>query len=282
MTNQLTNMKNIITIATIFLFATNINGQSLKASALNPNVYRTKVDLTVTRIIDKDFKTVYEDEYIIKVDELGHIDYKIVKEDDNGYVIIRILPKTTMSTEISKKDKTKTVKVIRHTKDKLLKSDKNNAYNYYFAIKKDKFKPMAKTLLSEKIVGIPLVQPLKLRPSKGSEGWNLGGEFTVNYNFGLRLKLDKNPFSQNFISLVPYGFGVGSAKYFSENSDGTLTDKKDSYAITYYQAGIVLTLQKVNLGIFTGFDAMIDKQNNWFYQGEQWFSIGLGYKFKTE
>jgi hypothetical protein len=60
------------------------------------------------------------------------------------------------------------------------------------------------------------------------------------------------------------------------------TDKKDSYAITYYQAGIVLTLQKVNLGIFTGFDAMIDKQNNWFYQGEQWFSIGLGYKFKTE
>ncbi len=275
-------MKRIFTIIAILFYSTIAFSQSFRASILNPNVYRTKVDLKVKRIMDKNFETIYDDDYIIKVDELGHLDYKIIKEDENGYVIIRILPKTKLIEEPSKDDKTKTVKVIKHFDGTLLKADKDNAYNYYFAVKKDDFKPMSKTLLSEKIVGIPLVQPLKLRPSKGSEGWILNGEFTVSYNFGLRLKLDKKPFSQNFISIVPFGFGIGSAKYFTENDDGTLTDKKDSYAVTYYQGGLVFTLNKVNLGIFTGFDAMIDRQNDWFYQGEQWFSFGLGYKFKTD
>lgn len=275
-------MKNTIILLSVLLFYFTTNGQNLRAVALNPNVYRTKVDLKVTRILHKDLKTVFNDEYIIKVDDLGYIDYKVVKEDENGSMIIRILPKTIISSKPSETDKTKTINEVRHTNDPVLKSATNNAYNYYFAVKKDNIIPMTKTLLSEKIVGIPLVQPLKLRPNKSSLGWDLSGEFTVSYNFGLRLKLDKNPFSQNFVSIVPYGFGVGSAKYFTENSDGNFTDKKDSYAITYYQGGIVLTLQKINLGIFTGFDAMIDKRNDWFYQGEQWFSIGLGYKFKNE
>ena len=78
------------------------------------------------------------------------------------------------------------------------------------------------------------------------------------------------------------GFGVGATKYFKENTDGTLTEKKDAFAVTYYQGGLLLTIQKVNFGVFTGFDAMIDKQNDWFYQGRQWISFGLGYKFKTD
>jgi hypothetical protein len=248
----------------------------------NPNVYRTKTDLKATRLIDKNLNTIYNDTLIIKVSDLGHLDYKIINEDDNGFVIIRILPKVKLLTEVSSTDSTKTVNVVRHTNDDQLKSDSTNAYNYYFAIKKDAFKPLSKTLLSTKIIGVPLIQPIKLRPSKGTEGWNLGGEFTVSYNFGVRLKLGSNPFSQNYISFVPLGFGVGAAKYFKENTDGTLTEKKDAFAVTYYQGGILLTIQKINFGIFTGFDAMIDKQNDWFYQGRQWFSFGLGYKFKTD
>jgi len=216
------------------------------------------------------------------VSDLNHLDYKIISEDENGYVIIRVLPKAKLLTEPSPEDPSKMLRVVRHTNNVQLKKETNNAYNYYFSVKKDGFKPLSKTLLSFKIVGVPLVQPIKLRPGKGSEGWNLGGEFTVSYNFGIRLKLGDNPFKQNFISLVPFGFGVGAAKYFIGNVDGTITEKSDSYAVTYYQGGILFTIQKVNFGVFTGFDAMLDKQNDWFYQGRQWFSFGLGYKFKND
>jgi hypothetical protein len=275
-------MKARITFLILTFFSLNSYAQSFKAMFLNPNVYRTKVDLTAIRLINKDLDTTYNDAFIVKVSDLGHLDYKIVNEDDNGYIIVRILPKVKLMTERSPDDASKTVNVVRHTDDKQFKTDIDNAYNYYFAIKKDAFKPLGKTLLSTKIIGVALVQPIKLRPNKGSEGWNLGGEFTVSYNFGLRLKLGRNPFSQNYLSIVPYGFGVGAAKYFKENADGTLTEKKDAFAVTYYQGGLLLTIQKINFGVFTGFDAMIDKQNDWFYQGTPWFSFGLGYKFKND
>lgn len=277
-------MRTIHIIFTLtLLFAIDSFGQnfkpSFKAAFLNPNVYRTRVDLKTIRVTDKNLSTVYNDTIIIKASNTRPLDYKIVNDNENGYTIIRVLPKVTLSKEDSPKG---TVNVVRFTDSDQLKKDSLNAYNYYFAIKNDAFKPLTRTLLSTKIVGIPLVQPFKLRPDKGSEGWNLGGDFTVSYNFGLRLRLGSDPFSQNFISFVPYGFGIGAAKYFKENADGTLSDKEDAFAVTYYQGGILLTLQKINFGVFTGFDAMIDKKKDWFYQGEPWFSFGLGYKFKND
>lgn len=271
----------LLTFLFLFLISTISVAQSFRAVFLNPNVYRTRIDLTANRLIDDEWKTVYNDTYVIKVSDLGYLDYKVIKEDENGYTIIKILPKVKLTTETLPGSK-KMINVVRHTEEKQLKSDNDNAYNYYFSIKKDGFKPLSKTLLSNKIVGIPLVHPFKLRPKKGIEGWNLEGEFTLSYNFGYRVKLGTNHFNQNFISFVPYGLGVGSSKYFIENSDGTLSEKKDAYAITYYQGGILLTLQKINFGVFVGVDGMIDKRNNWFYQGKPWFSFGLGYKFKED
>lgn len=249
---------------------------------LNPNVYRTQIDLTATRILSKDFKTVYNDEYIIKASSNKELDYKIINEDEGGYVIVRILPKVKLLKEPDPSDGVKMINVVRYTEEDQSVNDIDNGYNYFFGIKKDAFKPLGKTLLSTKIIGVPLIQPVKLRPSKGAEGWSLGGEFTVSYNFGVRRKLGQNPFGQNFISIIPYGFGVGAAKYFKENIDGTLTEKKDAFAVTYYQGGILFTIQKVNFGVFAGFDAMIDKQNDWYHQGKPWLSFGLGYKFKTD
>ncbi|MCF6404818.1 hypothetical protein L3C95_18105 [Chitinophaga filiformis] len=275
-------MKRLILTFMITFFTLHVIGQTFRAVVLNPNVYRTRVDITAERLIHKDLSGIYNDSVVIKVSDLKHLDYKIINDDENGYVIIRVLPKVKILTERSADDTSKMIRVVRHANEDQLKSDTNNAYNYYFAVKKDGFKPLAKTLLSFKIVGVPLVQPIKLRPGKGTEGWTLGGEFTVSYNFGIRLKLGDNPFKQNFVSIVPFGFGIGTAKYFRENGDGTLTEKSDSYAVTYYQGGILLTMQKVNFGVFTGFDAMLDKQNDWFYQGRQWFSFGLGYKFKND
>lgn len=269
-------MKKAIIIMTLMMSLVYSYGQSFKAMLLNSNVYRTMIDLKATRLIQKNSNNVLNDTVLIRICALGHLDYKIINEDENGYVIIRILPPVKLVTT-----KDSSNYEVLYSGDEQL-NDVNNAYNYYFAIKKGDFTPLSKTLLTTKIIGIPLIQPIKLRPSKYTEGWNLTGEFTVSYNFGLRRKLGGNPFNQNYISLIPYGLGVGAAKYFTVASDGTLTEKKDSYLVTYYQGGILFTIQKINFGFFMGFDAMIDKQNNWFYQGRPWFSFGLGYKFKND
>lgn len=270
-----------ITVA-IMLFSVIGHAQTFKAMFLNPNVYRTRIDLKAVRVMHKDLKTIYNDSCLISVKELGYLDYKIVSEDENGHVVFRLLPKVKLVEEMVAGGSGKTANVVKHITDKQYKNEEDNAYNFYFAIKKDAFKPLGKTLLSTKIIGVPLIHPLKLRPSKGAEGWNLAGEFTASYNFGLRFKLGKNPFSQNYLSIIPYGFGLGAAKYFRENPDHTLTEKSDSFAVTYFQTGLLFTLQKVNFGIFAGKDAMIDKQKDWVYQGKSWFSFGLGYKFKND
>ena len=95
----------------------------------------------------------------------------------------------------------------------------------------------------------------------------------------MKFKLGHNPFRKNTVTFVFYGAGVGKAKYFTEK-DEKLTEKEDGMAITYYQAGVLFTVEKVNFGGFVGFDAMLDKRNDWYYQSKPWFSVGLGYKFK--
>jgi hypothetical protein len=261
--------------------------QSFRAKFLNPNVYRTRTDFQMIRIANKDYSQLYSDTFSLTLGGRRFLDYKIVRSDDAGHTIIRILPKICLSSRQvidSATGKSKTEYLVTPVDNGVVQyvNDSANAYNYYFAVKSDKFPILSKTLMSEKIVGLPLVQPLKLRPSKGTVGWDLSGEFTVSYNFGWRMKLGDDPYKQNFLTLVGLGFGVGSAKYFTEDKDGMLTEKKDGWAITYYQAGVLLTIEKVNFGLFTGFDAMIDKQNDWFYQGRQWYSFGIGYKFKTD
>ncbi|UII32150.1 hypothetical protein LVD17_28095 [Fulvivirga ulvae] len=269
-------IKTIIILVGLLL-PVHLFGQSLKAILFNPNVYRTRVDLTAIRLMDVDQNKIYNDTVVINADK-RKLDYKVISQDENGYLIIRILPKAKI---LIPKDSSKAITVVRYDSTQL-KNDSTNAYNYYFAIKKDQIKPLGKTLLHSDIVGTPLVQPFRLRPAKKTEGWTLGGEFTLSYNFGLRIKLGKNPLRQNFLSFIPYGFGVGTAQYFKENPDGTLSEKEDAFAVTYYQGGVLITLGKVNIGAFTGFDAMIDKKRDWFYQGEPWISFGLGYKFKSD
>ncbi len=275
-------MKAKLTFLTFLVVSFCSYGQSFRAMFLNPNVYRTKIDLQAIRLCDNDLNIIYNDTFTIKVSVFEHLDYKIINEDQNGFIVIRILPSVKIVNETSPTDPTKNINVVRYSNKVLSNTDPNNAYNYYFAIKKDGLNPLGKTLLSTKIIGVPLIQPFKLRPSKGDEGWNLSSAFTISYNFGIRLKLGSNPFSKNYLSIVPYGFGLGAEKYFNVGIDGKPSEKVDAFALTYYQGGLVLTNQNINLGIFTGFDAMLDKQNDWFYQGKQWFSLGIGYKFNKD
>jgi hypothetical protein len=131
-------------------------------------------------------------------------------------------------------------------------------------------------------VGTPLIYPFKLRLQDRGDGATIHTEFTVGYTFGIRLKLGKRPYKSNFFTIIPYGFGLGSTKYFYANSDSTYSEKTDAVSVTYYTGGVMWTVNKINFGLFAGRDAMIDEQNNWAYQGSWWFSFGLGFKFKND
>lgn len=282
-------LRILLTLICFFLIKTSAFAQTLRASFFSDNVYKTYTDLEVVKISDRASRNraFYNDTITIK----SGLAYQIVNEDENGYVIIRVLPRVkimtaqiaigTETTGSSIPPKYKTINIIEYS-DETPTDPKLDGSAYYYSVKKDKFKPFQKAFISEKIIGQPLIHPLKLRPGKGSEGWNLTGDFTLTYTVSFRFRVSKNPLKPNYISLVPYGLGVGAAKYFRENDDGSLTEKKETWSVTYYQGGAFMTIKKVNFGVFVGFDAMIDKQNKWFYQSKPWFSLGFGYKFKTD
>lgn len=243
-------------------------GAYLRAVFLNPNVYQTKTDLKLLRFSKVDGSLVTPPVETTLAPAAGStIRYKIVGTDGD-YSIIQLLPIVELHTN-------NTITVERSI-------DETDATSYLYAIKTDAFGLNQKNLLSEKIVGTPLLFPYKLRLQDRGEGASLTTDFTVGYTFGLRLKMGRIPHKQNFFTIIPYGFGLGNTKYFFRKPDGQLSEKTDGVAINYYTGGLLFTINKVNFGFFAGQDAMIDKQNNWGYQGNWWYSIGLGYKFKTD
>ncbi|UOQ64877.1 hypothetical protein [Hymenobacter volaticus] len=287
-------MKVLFTCSLLCSVVFESNSQTFRAMAFNPNVYRTRVDMDVLRVSSLDFHIIYADTFKIKVrrgnaSKSNYLDYKIEKMDENGYTIIRILPNVQLSTELldvsnGKEVAARYINTIRHSKEDFTKEDERNGYNYYFAIKSDAFKPMSKTLLGNKLVAVPIIHPLKLRPriSNPDREPQVNTEFTVTYSLGYRRKFGHNPFRQDFFTFVIYGAGLGASKYLTEGNDGNLTEEKDGVAVTYYQAGGFLTLDKVNFGLFMGLDAMLYGRNNWLYQSKPWFSFGLGYKIKED
>jgi len=274
--------RNLLLLFVLLLsFNSRAFSQTLRAMLFNSNVYRTYVPIKCTRIMDSAYNPSNDATvYTISVERdtgnkllpgqqtsLRAIDFKIVSEDDNGYVIIKILPCVTLGTGST----------IIYDKD----CKSTPAHNYYYAIKKSDLTPLSKVPLSNKIIGTPLVFPVKFRPSKGNIGFTMTGEFTAGYAFGFRKKLSKSPYSQSFISFIPLVVGVSAGKYFRQKDDGTYSDKSDSWSISY-SYGIMFTVQKVNFGVFGGLDHMVGDQKDWFYQGSSWYSLGLGYKFKSD
>lgn len=242
----------------------------LRAILLNPNVYRTKVDLKLTQFAETDGKLLAAPTEITLKPATGQsIRYKIVGSDGD-YTIIRLLPRMKLAAGNSA--------LVSEDKPE----EKDDATRYVYCIKTKDFGLNQKILMSEKIVGTPLVFPFKLRLQDKGDGAVISTDFTIGYTFGLRLKTSKIPYKANFFTIIPYGFGLGSTKYFYQKSDGTYSDKKDGVAVTYYTGGFLWTISKVNFGVFAGVDAMLDKQNNWAYQGKWWYSFGLGYKFKAD
>lgn len=218
-------MKKIIVIVFLFFTVSSFSqtGSYLRAIIFNSNVYKTKVDLKLTQFSNIDGKLITTKEFTLIPKAEQSIRYKIVGTDGN-YTIIRLLPNLKINSDNS-------ITVGKPT------NAEDDASKFTYFVETKNFGVNQKIMLSEKIVGTPLLFPYKLRLQDKGEGAIISTEFTVGYTFGLRLKTSKIPYKQNFFTVIPYGFGLCATKYYYQKADGTLSDKKDAVAITYYTGG---------------------------------------------
>src|SRR5687767_10810135 len=128
-------MKRFLLILLSYSFMLSAKTQSFKAIVLNPNVYRTRVNIEATRIYDVNGNK-YNDKVLIDV-EGGYMDYKIISEDENRYIIFRVLPRVIYEAF-------NTAQGIQYRIRRALASEyplasANNGYNFYCAVKADEF-----------------------------------------------------------------------------------------------------------------------------------------------
>lgn len=125
--------RTIAVVSLLGLVSCGLERPTFRASSLNPNVHRTRVDFKAVRVaqvrrrktsadgtsthIQHGFWATPKDTFLIQVDttptppsgsrpggvlqegvEASYLDYQIVSEDENGLVIIRILPRVEIAT----------------------------------------------------------------------------------------------------------------------------------------------------------------------------------------
>jgi hypothetical protein len=124
----------------------------------------------------------------------------------------------------------------------------------------------------EPVFGI-LTLPIKLRGKAGSAGFDFTNDAAFGATGGWKVRL--SPYSQRSLSLV-VGIGLSSIALTKENTNAKVTDAISRPAFTAL-GGVVLDLDKFQLGVFAGQDRISQPQTtDWAYQGKTWFGLGIG------
>lgn len=118
------------------------------------------------------------------------------------------------------------------------------------------------------------VLPIKFRLGDGNKMYfDFGRDVTIGTTAGVRYKIGKDkPIYFSFLG----GLGVSSISLDSKNVDQQGFEPQSVIALTP-SMGFTLEAYKVQLGVFVGWDHIAgDLGRKWIYQGEHWWSIGLG------
>jgi hypothetical protein len=274
------NKKSLLLVV-LLVFVTNLSfaqirwpGAFLRSMIGNYNVYKTRHPLPLERIYDVNSNRAIIDTavvYMLTPTPDNFLRYKIMKEED-AFFYIRVLPQVAY-TSTSVPD---TV-LVRYTKT--APPDNANPNSYYFKVATAGLLPHQKYLATERIMGMPITLPVKFRREDG----NLRGEFelSIGYAFGYRIRTNNNPYKENYINVIPYGFSFNADKYKPVDA-GDDFEAIDSFSLTYWTSGVTYEIRKFNIGFFIGRDRMFNDRSDWVYQNKTWYSIGLGYKFGSE
>jgi hypothetical protein len=119
--------------------------------------------------------------------------------------------------------------------------------------------------------------PFKFRPQKHMQDFS--GSFNVGAAVAYTLRHDSlSKWSQSIVG----GFGISSItldKASVSNNAGSLDSTNGLTALTL-SIGYMLDYNKIQIGVFMGVDRISNLNNSnfgWKFQGNPWFSIGLGY-----
>jgi hypothetical protein len=200
--------------------------------------------------------------YTLRVANGNFIRYTIVKGDSKP--IIRILP----GTQISSTD------ILYGTP--IVGADDPSDFYFQFV---DAPTSNTKYLATSTYMGMPLIMPLKYRLNAKKYINPLNASLTLDYAFGLRIRLGNSPYHEYYMNFVPLVVGIGKDTYVPHSEIGNKDYKSSDGAIFSKALGFTFEFASMNFGVFYGTDVMFGPQRNWYFQDKGWFSFGVGYKF---
>lgn len=223
--------------------------------------------------------------------------YKDTSRSSVEYVIIRILDYTVSTNKTDKKNPRLTGDNIKPTPffykynfegdtslQQTLSSEEVNAHYYkanqkYFRVERkvlEEYATKDTKLIGSMAFGI-VTLPFKYRIQKGKQDFS--GSFNVSAAVGFTFARKEYRKSQYTI-LVGAGISNVTLDSASVSRNANNLSSSNNFSALTMMTGVVLTYEKVQVGVFMGVDRL-GIQNNltygWRYQGDPWLSIGLGF-----
>jgi hypothetical protein len=248
-----------------------------KSLVLNRNVYKTKDTLALTRVYDYSKKQPVHDTITYKLlPEPGEfLRYTVMKEGDNP--IIYVLKGTRF--EASETGAISPV-YIKYANSKEIEENK---YYYRFKTKGADLLPSKQYFATEHITALPITIPIKYRINAPANKVPVSLSASISYAFGYRIRVNNNPYNDNYIRVLPLLVGFSTDTYLAKDSINVKGYAGETSIALNLASGVTYEAgNRFNFGVFIGFDKMFANQKDWIYQNKAWLGVGFGYKFGSD
>lgn len=185
---------------------------------------------------------------------------------------------STVQNEIATTSTSLVRKTIAGTKDKILAIP----YEEFMRVDRDTLYDINwKKKRNYKITTGLLTIPFKLRPEQDDKNFTMTTDVTIGPYVGLTKRISKrNPY---YLTL-PATLGLSFININDNTTSNVQSDPNIGVVPGYtWSAGLILQLNKFDIGFVFGQDFASDVGDDWIYQGKTWYSFAIGYSFsKTE
>ncbi|GAB2972506.1 hypothetical protein GCM10027049_02890 [Mucilaginibacter puniceus] len=258
----------------------------MRSLFVNQNVYKTKDTLALKEVYDYEKHGVIHNDEVYLLDpgysrsESSFLRYTVVKDGEKQVIKIPGLVSLIKDKiKVKGKDSLITRIVYLDTSNHELKDNAKPSYFQFINPTKDE--PVTKQYLAtEHITALPITIPIKFRPNVPSNRQPFSLNASVSYAFGYKIRVNNNPYKENFIRILPFSLGLGTEMYLHKDSVSNDKYKGETNIALSMASGITYEASnRFNIGIFVGIDKMFNDKKNWIYQNKAWFGLGFGYKF---
>lgn len=160
---------------------------------------------------------------------------------------------------------------IRHKKNLLYLLIKTQYANNLFLHAKENYSSLA--------VGT-LILPIKFRPRIANVPFDVNIDYNLGNSLGYRVKLAPHqPLFFNFVGSV----GISSITLDKEKLKSPIVLANNKSSALTYAFSTFLEYNGVQFGFAMGRDLLAGSlSEEWIYQRQNWFSIGIGYQFMSQ